>query len=529
MAKGKHPKKKKGTSSTKHPTVGHAYQVDEKTNLIFREWLVTEKWLPRIEKPDFFVDYSVEVVRNGEPTTEIFRAQLKGRSLSRRERNALRERFETKHLLYYLGCPQPVYLFLIDHATRKGFWVFAQEYIRKHWTEADLKKQGTVYVEFKSVDNMDGLQQFHESLQKASAYVRDLFPGTPTAAIKAVKAEYEELDSRYQVTVTATENQTNIEARPKDPNTFASLRLSPKVNDKGIRDLLERGIPLQIPATELTAPESPILENILKKAGNQDITISSGVRPSGSIQLSHGDNTLQINGSWLLAPKRIIFEGRLDDAPLTARLEMEADQSGRFGMPRANFSFDLAAWANQPIRALAHFEDLRLLVSGAPLTIRCIVKGNKVIEGSADQLNFGGSKYLSGIMGWLDRCRKIAARFGVNPPFPPPEHFPALETDDVVFLAHLVDGAYEQSFEGSDASAVIEWPLPTPPPETEPLTLILPNQSRDVVFLTEKFKLESLIYKISDLQPVETKHLGGNSYQVRAVGSAKSIIRIEMK
>jgi hypothetical protein len=525
---GDHIPKKVKSTNHKNTTVGHSYKVEAASELIFRQWLLQEKWLPRAEKPDFFIDFSIEVVREGEPTSEIFRAQLKGRSLSRRERNERKERFETKHLLYYLSCDQPVFLFLLDHETREGYWVFAQQYIREHWTEDQLNSQGTVTVEFRPLDNLHGLNRFYRALQKALEYVRELSPGTPSAAIKAVKAEFEKLDSRFQVTVTADEHRANIEVRPKDPNTMTLFSLSPNIDDQTRFNFVERGMPLQIPATEISAPNFPILSKILKKAGSQEITIRSAASFPGAIQIFVSSHTLQLDGEWLLAPKRLEFEGALKDSPLKAFLEVDADDTGKFGHPKVRFSVNPHRWSGQPLRSLAYFEPLSLLFGEENTRMRCLIRGNSFMDATANKLDFEGAERAANMLRWIGHCRRVATRFGTNPPFPTEENFPMLEADDLVLLGRLISGGYEQNFENDEATAVIHWRDDEAPKVGAPLNLNTTGQFRETDFLGSKLKVGPLIYRLSNLVITDVEHVQGTIYKLKARGGPSSRLRIEL-
>ena len=65
------------------------------------------------QDPDFFVDYLVEIVDQGEPTGLHFAAQVKGFEDEPNGQKPLSYSFKTKHLKYYLHRSQhPVFLFL---------------------------------------------------------------------------------------------------------------------------------------------------------------------------------------------------------------------------------------------------------------------------------------------------------------------------------------------------------------------------------------------------------------------------------
>ena len=111
-------------------------------------------WLVRKQDPDFFVDYLVETVENGEPTGLNFAAQIKGYEDTPPDRKPLSYHFKTKHLKYYLDRHQyPVFLFLINVSDAEGYWLFAQKHLKEVSTPEILSNKDSLTIHFPKDDS----------------------------------------------------------------------------------------------------------------------------------------------------------------------------------------------------------------------------------------------------------------------------------------------------------------------------------------------------------------------------------------
>lgn len=183
------------------PTIGETTRI-ERGAIKILESLFPEDWLLRKQSPDYFVDYHVEVVEHGEPTGHQFAVQLKGTSEAKRRKNFIRHQMERKHLSYYRDKARiPVFIVLADVSKKTAYWVFAQKYLREQASKAKLDNQGTLTVRFDPKDCFSDLERFSAALREAEQYLRDLYPGSPTAAISERKRALEGLDADIGVDV----------------------------------------------------------------------------------------------------------------------------------------------------------------------------------------------------------------------------------------------------------------------------------------------------------------------------------------
>ncbi|MCE0483126.1 MAG: DUF4365 domain-containing protein [Methylacidiphilales bacterium] len=512
--------------------MGPSYGIGRKANLVFQDWLPTD-WIPRAEEPDFHIDYSIEVVRDGEPTGLIFRAQIKGRASSKRRPNHIVEQFETKHLRYYLSCPHPVYLFVIDPKTRTGFWLFIQRYLHgRGISEEQLLKQTTLKVGFDSRWSLDATKLFDQDLMSSWAYMRNQFPGTPTAAISAKQRELEQIDDRFTIKIDASENKMVFKLHSKAPIHEPTLKFLPNVSSEKLRAFFEKGESFSVKASELTG-EVPILKNTLSGKDESEVIVTNADRFSGCVQAWwEGDlpeNLIQVSGNWLIAPQRIYFEGMLPESPLKVSVSAETEQPGKIGAPNLTFGFDFAAWEGQPLLSLSHFDDLIRLTRSSKLSLRYLIRGGQLFRGHQDPFNLSSQPQIGSILGWLTTCRKVAAFVRCNPVYPERHHLSAFETNDMRFLGQMIEeGKHEQPYADEDFEMVGDIPIQVEPGQTEVDKVQMPGQFREVDFLGMKTLFGPLTYTWTDLLLISVEPGDNGPPKLKWRGTASSKFCIEL-
>ncbi len=112
--------------------------------------------------------------------------------------------------------------------------------------------------------------------------------------------------------VEANETGMRLTLHPKDPSAIAPPTIFANLTNQHVQSL-ELGDPLVFKASELKV-DLPILEKILKEAGDGPVTLATHRQMAGHARLSFvGDgsfDSLQVNGNWNAAPRRLQFEVR---------------------------------------------------------------------------------------------------------------------------------------------------------------------------------------------------------------------------
>lgn len=326
---------------SEHPTIGLSYEVQKAAELLFKSWL-PKRWLPREENPDVHIDFCVEVVNDGEPSGSLFRVQVKGRSIHKRKAKKLAEPLETKHLRYYLQCKEPVFIFLIDPTAKQGHWIFIQRYLKEKIRSDILRVQKELAIPFDAQCSLENQPLFEKELRDAWSYMRNLHPGSPVAAILAEKRRLEQLDPNASVSV---KYQVSIH-QPK-------LEFLNKCGAEELKAFFEKGQSFKAKASDIHLGNTAIFPEV----GDTEVTINYGMRFKGCLQFHFGSQTeplcVQIDGEWVLAPKRFSFTGQLGESPLKVNCVREQDENGKWKPWEMTFKLNWGAWERQALLALA--------------------------------------------------------------------------------------------------------------------------------------------------------------------------------
>jgi hypothetical protein len=268
-----------------HSSVGKPYEIDQSAIKFFLRCLPND-WLPRKQDPDFFVDYEVETVEQGEPTGLKFAAQVKGYEDVSGKR-PLSYSFNTKHLLYYLErSKHPVFLFLINVTASEGYWLYAQKHLKEMASQKALANQSSLTLHFNGGDSLSNFTKFRCLLPEAEKFARDLHPGSIWAASQKRKAELESKDPRCSVSVSVKDGVEHITILPKESHSF-EMRVSSK-NIEGWQNFTERGTEVKVERGEVEIIGAPLLEQALEADAGGHSTIQFIAEQNVNIQIFCG-------------------------------------------------------------------------------------------------------------------------------------------------------------------------------------------------------------------------------------------------
>ncbi len=136
----------------KRVTVGETYVTSKASERIFLATLPLE-WLASYQKPDFHIDFKVEMVEGGELTGTNFGVQLKGWTPKKNRKSTPRHSLASKQLRYFLDkCTIPIFLVLVDVTTKRCHWKFVQQYAKEHLTADKVRNQKSVTIRFSEGD-----------------------------------------------------------------------------------------------------------------------------------------------------------------------------------------------------------------------------------------------------------------------------------------------------------------------------------------------------------------------------------------
>ena len=518
----------------KYPTIGPSYGVQKDAELLFEGWIGRMNWIPRKEDPDFHVDYSVEAVNEGEPSGSLFRVQVKGRSIHKRKAKKLAERLKTKHLKYYLKCKEPVFVFLIDPAAKQGHWIFIQRYLKEKVKTNVLRNQTELAIPFEAECSLEDLALFDQDLRDAWKYMREQYPGSPIAAIRAEKKHLEQILPGHSIQILATDKSLHIQATSFQP---LAAGLKPEFLKNVGADVWkafeEKGQSFQVTATDLqgSGPSTPI--SALKIPADAKITVRHGNRFKGCLQFHFHVKSLPVclhaEGEWTFAQKRISFSGRLGQSPLAVEC-MREEEDGKPTPVRISFGVDWSAWEGQALRGLAWFVELDEFFKASEFLVRFYVQGYQPWPPEKLSLNKPELELPIEAIGWLDKCRHVAAFLGANPPFPKTNALKEIQSDDVRLLVKFIEeGKHEQENVGQTCQIAAEIPADGNQPPKEVASMTVPEPVRELKFFGFNIPFGPLQHTWTNVELIETRPINDGRTEMTFKGVANSVYRVEFK
>ncbi|MEK7782017.1 MAG: DUF4365 domain-containing protein [Verrucomicrobiota bacterium] len=434
------------SNTTSAPTVGQQFVTGQQGEAIFKGWL-PETWLARKQEPDFFVDYLVEVVENGEPTGRKFAVQVKGVKVGDSSATPLKFSANGKHARYWLEkCQHPVFVFLIDVTKRTGHWLFVQKYLRDHVAKAALERQKSMTLRFDPKDNLNEREAFIAQLPEAEKYAKDLHPGSAQAALVKAREELEKLEPRLGYGIVASETGQIIHLSVKEPFGFSLFMEGEyaKLAHDAFKAVVEHGQEFRFPTEGVKFTGSPLFERLSGKPGELVLKLNREIPGVLLVQILAGAKlqSLPINGAFRVGTKTATFRGEIPNAPF--RIEATFDlQSKPENMPtEIVWSMSLDKWRGQPVVTLAYFELIKrvikqMLESGG-LQIEWLIDGNSFAEGFVRHpINNDTSGFSEGLA-WISRLRAIAEKYKPDLMFPGMKSITQKQFESVNELATLM-------------------------------------------------------------------------------------------
>lgn len=518
----------------RHPTVGESYSVEQRAIQLLKPLLPSD-WLWRKQSPDVFVDYHVEVVEDGEPTGRVFGLQIKGVSNLRRRRKLIRYRMGRKHLSYYRDNARlPIFMALVDTNLGAAYWLFAQKYLREQASQADLDNQNSLTLRFEADDSFSDLERFRNILEEADRYLRELFPGSPAAAISARERALNSLDPDIGVKLSFQDGYEVLKLSSETPLSLGFRTLKSE-GPEAFQALVDHGETFKA-EVEIIPPDSPLFQELMP--GGKGLIHFEPDPREGCVQIACGPDPVmiaQLNGKWRAGAKSARFEGHLHQSPLS--VEMRIDDLS--GAPRTSFDTPvrLGEWQGQSFSRLAWFDHVHAFVDtladGRQFRVDYLLEGTPLGGFVATADKNQSTARLKNAVDWLAKCRFVANHYGVDAILPNFGEITYAQQRDVEVLHALATGDFVEDsiaglpfgFSGSAQMALPEnWQSSTEP-ITGTLKLIGAGQ---INFFGQVIEIPEVEQLFTDMELVGIK-VGESSKTLLFKGSKDSVWRREKK
>lgn len=404
------------------------FEIENKAKKIF-ESSVPASWIIRNMNPDIYIDYEIELRENKKPTGKVFAVQLKGTTIPKYSDLSISFRMEAKYLKYYLyNVTLPVFIVLVDVREEKGYWIFIQKHLREIIKDKKWENQKTFTFDIPIENDIKNFNHFHEEINIAITYMRDLSATSIGGVIKLKEQSIERVDPRFSISTIYKEGISYHILNPKEEVKFnLQFKCSDKLKKK-VDDFITKGKKLDINSDQiLKLNGSPIFDKILdfKKPGV--LSLHPRVVKDISLTLSTFNVNKKITsvlsrigGILTRGTKELLFNGRLNTSPLKLVFNYPIIKDDIKYKINFTFGFDPEYWERYGIMDLPYFEKIYnfflAIVEGDNIKIEIDKKGNTLFETTIESVE--GNPFIDEVFGHLYllyKLRKIASFSNINP------------------------------------------------------------------------------------------------------------------
>lgn len=526
------------SAMNKHRTVGKTFEIDQAAQKAFLSW-IPNQWIPREDKPEFYLDYTVETTVDGEPTGFRFGVQLKGCEST----NLHKYSMKAKHLLYfYEQCQLPVFIFRIRPETNEGYWVFAQKYVSEKLRMNVLRQCRTATIEFPRDNAISNFAKFLGELEQAQNFVRDLHPGSIEAALAAERKKLEAIEPRLDFQVDIINGARHVRLNPKAGEEFkftVQIKNNPEAN-KAWKELIESGADLKLDSSSFEITGTQLFQP--PKAGlRMELCFESNQKLPGYAQLvstkAGRPAVVRIDGTCRGGTKRFSFDGEMTHGPL--KLVFEAPFSSVLEKEPMTFnvSFNLPSWYGMQLSALPEYDQVFELYEAVEesdsIEIAFFANGLRFLNGKGSNFPKSELSWILGVLRLLGKARAIGQRIGLNPKIRGAQDFDSKHLDSVEEIQlHMQPTTRTILSESITLSSTVEMPYSAVVRQTKtgvPGKLEITHTARTVEFFdaTVSLGLMKRDYSAAEIVKIDPVSEKRTSYVVRIPKGAEEVVSVE--
>jgi hypothetical protein len=387
------------------PTYGETFTTEQLAVRFFLSKL-PPSWLGRVQNPDYAVDFQIELVERGEPTGSRIAVQVKGVGSKKGAKHL--KRVSSKTLAYLRDKERlPAFLVLVDVRSQTAHWVFVQKYLHENVRRTEYRKH-KIGIQLPIENDLADFPHFEAAIRGAIAYMADLHPGTPRAALAKRTAELQATQPHSKVEVSVKGDKEHIQVSG-GPSISLEI-VDPLESAQEVADFISHGKTLRVPMSKVRPINSPLLEKLMLEAGGGAVQIDSP-RQSGCFRLSpkaFPERFVQLDGEWHAGTQTTTFEGCLPKAPLKVECTVSYDDLQNRKPLDCHFYFAWENWELARLDSLPWFEEIRMVMEeGTKMT--WFIEGNHIGDSIMDGLDALSSPLC--MLKWIKASRDIAAYF----------------------------------------------------------------------------------------------------------------------
>jgi len=397
--------------------------IDQKAQKIFVN-KIPDTWLIREQHPDIYVDYFIEIGKETKlPSGILCGIQLKGTESPKYAKDTIKLQFATKPLIYYRdNFRLPLFIMHVDVNLEKCYFLFIQKWLIENQTDDRWRSQKKITLRFNLSDNLDDSPSIYSKVVEAEKYMRNLWPGTISAATEYEKNKLKSLDQRFDIDISQSNKNINYNLIPRENVPLLFSFKNTKENEEAFRALFDYGDDCILRGEDLRIKGSKLFDEIFNRSVGGEfqigthknivfIELSILAEDSSVISFLSG-----IKGPLSGGRKGIKIDARHQNSPLKVSVFFDGLKFYSGLIFRSSVEFDESIWINHKVQTLPYFDDLyrffKELKKGRKVQIRCTYQGNQLFNGltEGDEIN----NYLKSIHNYLEaisKLRKIQSYF----------------------------------------------------------------------------------------------------------------------
>ncbi len=359
-----------------------SHKIDENAMRILHSAFDNIGVVNRID-PDYGIDFKITLLdKNDEVTPKAFQVQLKGKEGVEfvRENKFVSIQMKKSRIKYCMDIySEPVFLFVIDVKEYNLYWLYMQGYPDKKQPESDWgdlvsKGSKSLCIPIENCINVKkdvvckGMDLFLEGFESAVKHLRDLYPGSPAAALKAEEERYSSIDPRFKV------NKWDIVSNKPSPIFTTTSKVKLRMNVKTdtperkskYEDLLNRGELVEFDPGEISISGSPLFRD--HSEGSVKLQIAKKIHVEISLVLCKEEQSKEIcidgfDGYISGGMKIHRIDASLGHGIMDIRHELSPTENeqvtGKFTL-----SIGYHKWLKRPVMDLSHFNSIHELFLG---------------------------------------------------------------------------------------------------------------------------------------------------------------------
>jgi len=349
-------------------TIDNNRIIQSKSEKIFKS-LIPDSWLIKEQNPDFYIDYSIEIVENGELTGKICYVQLKGKSNLKISHKEIVYQLSSKHLIYFRDNLQiPVFLIVTDINQNEGYWVFLQKYINDNYYK-EIPEQ-TKSIRIPEINALSKNILFSKAIIESQKYMTDLHSSSIVKAYSNLKSNIDRKYPGSSLMFVADNDKINFSINNfKGPLTFTVKNEKKEFYQEIFEQSKKTGKSFTIKTEDIIISGFDFLNDLIKETNITEIVLPTSLAYKSSVtlmtlnnnnQLSTLLNTIHGKTSFIKNNTESVgeFEGNLEDSPLSITLQFKAENDTGKANLQISLDIDFNKWKKKNICFLPHEEKL---------------------------------------------------------------------------------------------------------------------------------------------------------------------------